>query len=232
MKIINYRITLGIFFTLFWLTLSTSAELNIATSAEETTPVPIGSRAPNFTAYNVEGSVYDFNADKLERPTLLITFRGGWCPYCNAQLQELRNVLPKIKASGLDVLFLSGDRPEILYSNLQQEVQGVVEELDYTILSDADMNMGRAFGLAFRVHDDIISKYQSRDWDLDESSMEKQKALSVPAVYLIRKGGEITFAYANPDYRIRLPADEVKKAVDQLLEEESIIDTGSMNHMM
>jgi len=232
MKSNHYRMTLAVLCSFFWLTLSTSAEINIATSAEETTPLQAGNRAPNFTAYNVDGSAYDFDADKLERPTLLITFRGGWCPYCNAQLQELRNVLPEIKASGFDVFFVSGDRPEILYSNLQQEVQGFVEELDYTILSDADMNMAKAFGLAFRVPDDIITKYQSRDWDLDGSSMERQKALSVPAVYVIRKDGEIAFAYANPDYRIRLPADEVKAAVDRLLAEEPIFDMGPMNYMM
>lgn len=232
MNAFDYRSPLVLFFMLFWLTPSSSAELKIAPSAEETNPLQTGDMAPDFTVYNIDGAEYRFDADKLERTTLLITFRGGWCPYCNTQLQELRSVLPEIKTSGVDVLFLSGDRPEILYSNLKQEVQGVVEDLDYTILSDADMNMGIAFGLAFQVHDDIISKYQSRDWDLDQSSMAQQKALSVPAVYVIRKDGKIAFSYANPDYRVRLPAEDVKAAIDEVLAEEPAFEMGPMDYMM
>ena len=33
-------------------------------------------------------------------------------------LSELRHVVPEIRALGVDVLFLSGDRPELLYDSL------------------------------------------------------------------------------------------------------------------
>ena len=232
MNKIHHHIASSLVFMFSCQTLSTSAEMTIAASAEATNPLQAGDMAADFTAYNFDGSEYRFDSDNLQRTTLLITFRGGWCPYCNTQLQELRNVLPEIKASGVDVLFLSGDRPEILYSNLKQETQGFVDDLDYTILSDADMNMGIAFGLAFRVPDDIISKYQSRNWDLEQSSMQRQKVLSVPAVYVIRKDGEIAFSYTNPDFRVRLPAEDVKAAVDKVLAEEPAYELVPMNLMM
>jgi hypothetical protein len=56
------------------------AEVNIAASAEETKPMKAGEKAPDFTVYNVDGSPYHFQADNVERTTVLITFRGGWCP--------------------------------------------------------------------------------------------------------------------------------------------------------
>lgn len=206
---------------------------SIAPSAEETSPLQSGAMAPDFTVYRIDGSPYTFDADQLQNTTLIITFRGGWCPYCNTQLQELRNVLPQIKASGVDILFLSGDRPEILYSNLKDETRETINGLDYTILSDADMEAGMAFGLAFQVPDETLSRYQSRDWDLASSSMAKHQALSIPAVYVIRPGGEIAFSYANPDYRVRLPANEVKIAVDKVLAEEAGFElgTGGMDMM-
>jgi peroxiredoxin len=134
--------------------------------------------------------------------------------------------MPEIKKMGVDILFLSGDRPEILYSNLKQETQEFIDGLDYTILSDARLEMGMAYGLAFRVPDDTISRYQSRNWDLDESSMENHKALSVPAVYVIDTNGMIAFAYANPDYRVRLPADEVKEAVEEVINQQPLFELG------
>jgi peroxiredoxin len=118
---------------------------------------------------------------------------------------------------GVDILFLSGDRPEILYSNLKQETQEFIDGLDYTILSDADMEMGIAYGLAFRLPDDTITRYQSRSYDIGDSSIARLKALAVPAVYVIRQNGEIAFAYTNPNYRVRLPAADVKAAVERVL---------------
>ena len=199
------------------LTLPVQAEVNIAPSAEQTNPMQAGQKAPDFTVYNVDGTAYEFIADQLQRPTLIITFRGGWCPYCNTQLQELRNVLPEIKQSGVDILFLSGDRPEILYSNLKQETQDSIANLDYTILSDAKLDAAMSLGLAFRVPDNTLDTYRKRNRDMDDSSIELLNALPIPAVYVITTDGNIAFAYSNPNYRVRMPAQEVKEAVEEVI---------------
>jgi peroxiredoxin len=193
------------------------AELNIAASAEETMPMKAGEKVPDFTVYNVDGTPYHFQADNVERTTVLITFRGGWCPYCNTQLQELREVLPEIKASGVDILFLSGDRPEILYSNLKQETQHSIASLDYTILSDARLDASMALGLAFKMPDNTLERFRDRNREIDDSSIAIHNALPIPAVYVINTKGYIAFAYTNPDYKVRLPADEVKAAVEKVL---------------
>ncbi len=89
-------------------------------SADQTTPLKSGDRAPRFTVRTVDDTPYVFDPDNLENPTILISFRGGWCPYCNMHLSELRHVIPEIRESGYDILFLSNDRPELLYSSLKQ----------------------------------------------------------------------------------------------------------------
>ena len=47
----------------------------------------------------------------FQRPTIVIFYRGGWCPYCNMQLSDLRLVEPKLRAQGFEIVFLSTDRP-------------------------------------------------------------------------------------------------------------------------
>ena len=101
----------------------------LAASAEETSPLASGDRAPNFVVRTVDNQPYTFNARQLERPTVLISFRGGWCPYCNLHLSELRNVVPALRDEGIDVLFLSGDAPDQLYSALKQETQEDIDGL-------------------------------------------------------------------------------------------------------
>ena len=186
-------------------TASSFASLNIAPSAQETKPLQAGERAPAFTVYQVDGAPFRFDPDDLERPTVIITFRGGWCPFCNVQLQDLRHVIPDLKAAGFDVLFLSADRPEILYSSLKEENQ----TLDYVILSDSKMEASSALGLAFRVPDEQLARMKEF---LEKTSGETHHALPVPAVFVIDQSGKITYTYANPDYRVRLSAAEVREA--------------------
>ncbi len=185
--------------------------------AEDISPLQAGDRAPAFTVRTVEDEPYHFDPDKLERPTILISFRGGWCPYCNMHLSELRHVIPELKENGFDVLFLSNDRPELLYESLKKETQEAIDGLDYVILSDADINAARAFGTAFTVADRLVDYLEGKGRDYDESSISKYRALAVPAVFVIDRAGEISFAYANPDYKVRLSADALKEAANKLL---------------
>ena len=114
------------------------ADSPIAVSAAEAKPLQAGAPAPYFVVKNVRGDTVPFDPRKLERPAIIITFRGGWCPYCNMHLSELRYVLPEISELGIDVWFLSGDRPEVLYSGLQAETREDIAGLDYQVFSDAD----------------------------------------------------------------------------------------------
>ena len=114
------------------------ADAPIADSAEQATPLGAGDMAPRFIVQTVAGKNFDFDPRELERPAIIITIRGGWCPFCNMHLSELRHVIPEISELGIDVLFLSGDRSELLYESLKAETQDDIANLDYAIYSDAD----------------------------------------------------------------------------------------------
>ncbi len=186
-------------------------------SADLTTPLKSGDRAPGFTVRTVDDKPYVFDPDNLDRPTILISFRGGWCPYCNMHLSELRTVLPEIRESGYDVLFLSNDRPEILYSSLKQETQEDIDGLDYVILSDADISAARALGTAFKTDKGMTDYLERKGRDYDGSSIGMHNALAVPAVYVIDRSGKIVFDFVEPDYKVRLPADELLSAAKAAL---------------
>ena len=192
-------------------------KITLPSKAEDISPLQAGDRAPAFTVRTVEGNPYHFDPDNLERPTILISFRGGWCPYCNMHLSELRHVIPELKEKGFDVLFLSNDRPELLYESLKKETQEAIDGLDYVILSDADIDAALAFGTAFEVSDGLIQGRHDKGQDIKDSSISKYRALAVPAVFVIDRSGEISFVYANPNYKVRLSAEALKEAADKLL---------------
>ncbi len=192
------------------------ADPPVAASAESIRPVAVGARAPGFVVRNVAGEPYAFAADALERPTILVSFRGGWCPYCNLHLSELRHVLPEIRALGVDVLFLSGDRPEQLYKSLEEDTKEAIAGRDYRIFSDARAEAARALGIAFRVADRTVARRHEKGQDIAGSSMLEHRILPVPAVIAIDRNGIVRFVFAAADYKIRLPAADLLAVAESI----------------
>ena len=185
------------------------ADTPVAATAEKIQPLVAGDVAPRFMVKTVDHEPFVFEPRKLERPALLISFRGGWCPFCNMHLSELRHVIGDIDALGVDVLFLSGDRPELLYRSLKEDTQQDIAGLGYQILSDADAQAAIAFGIAFKAPQKAIDGRAEKGDDIMDSSMAIHGVLPVPSVFAVDKDGKIAFAYSNADYKIRLPADEL-----------------------
>jgi peroxiredoxin len=127
-------------------------------------------------------------------------------------LNELRDVEPKLLEMGFEVIFLSADRPEILYTSLREE------NIKYTLLSDSKMHAAQAFGIAFQVGDATLARYRSMGLDLEETSGETHHYLPVPAVYVIDTSGAIRFAHWNPDYKVRLEGAAILAAAAELLD--------------
>lgn len=192
------------------------ADVPVALTADDIQPLEAGDVAPRFTVQTVDNQRFDFDPRDLQRPVILVSFRGGWCPFCNMHLSELRNAIPVIRDMGVDVLFLSGDRPELLLASLRRETQEAIDGLDYTILSDANAQAAIALGIAFKAPDRTIQRRLERGDDIERSSMARHGVLPVPAVFAINRDGLIEYAYANPDYKIRLTADELIAAAGEI----------------
>jgi peroxiredoxin len=194
------------------------ADVPIAESADLTQPLQAGEDAPHFVVRTVDNEPFVFDPRKLERPAVLITFRGGWCPFCNMHLSELKDVVPQISAMGVDVLFLSGDRPDLLYSTLSRETQEDIDGLEYTILSDADAQAAVALGIAFKAKQSTIDRRLEKQQDIDDSSMTLHGVLPVPAVFAIGTDGVIAYTFADPNYKVRLPSDDLLAVVGELVQ--------------
>ena len=166
-------------------------------------PLAVGTTIPTVTVRSPDGADRALGPASLVKPTVLIFYRGGWCPYCNTHLGELRKAEGPLIDLGYDLLFLSADRPELLYSSLKEP------GLNYTILSDARMAAARAYGVAFRVDDATVARYKGFGIDLEAASGETHHELPVPAVFIVDRRGAIRFVYANADYKVRLAPDEL-----------------------
>jgi peroxiredoxin len=183
---------------------------DFAPSAEAARPLTVGTAAPDFTASRVDKTKYVFSAAHLSRPVVLIFYRGGWCPYCNMQLADMHTVEPNLREAGFEVLFVSTDRPGILYSSLKDQTQPLATT--YSLLSDPELHAPQAFHVAFHLDDKLYAEELKWGVDLEKTTGTKAHALPVPSVFIIDKTGIIRFVYSNPDFRVRLSAADLWKA--------------------
>jgi peroxiredoxin len=174
---------------------------DIHDKASQVQPLLPGMSAPEFDLLDAAGKPVHFDPEKLQKPLVISFFRGGWCPYCNLHLAEMRKAEVDLKGMGFNIWFISIDQPELLYESLQDP------DIGYIILSDSKLSATRAFGLAFRMPDDMVKKYLEYGIDLEGSSGETHHVLPAPATFIIGTDGIIQFQYTNPDYKVRLHPD-------------------------
>jgi peroxiredoxin len=191
---------------------------HIAESPQQVAPLQAGEHAPAFSVLAVDNAKFEFAPTALDKPAVIIAFRGGWCPYCNMHLSELRDVIPQINAMGVEVLFLSGDRPELLYASLEADTREAIGGLAYRIYSDANADAAIALGIAFTADAATIDRRLEKGEDIRDSSMLKRGVLPVPAVFVIDRHGIIRYSFAAANYKVRLPADTLLAVVTELVQ--------------
>ncbi len=188
-----------------FLTATLSAE--IPSRATDTQPLEKGVTAPDPALLTLEGDETSLNRVLQGEPTVLVFYRGSWCPYCIRHLSELQDVKADLSEMGWKLVGVSPDSPEHL-----REAMGKAE-LDYTLVSDREMHAAKAFGIAFQVQENILKKYKTYGIDLTEASGRTHHQLPVPSVFAIDADGVIQYVYTNPDYKKRLSGDDLLDAL-------------------
>ncbi len=176
----------------------TANSAEVPTSADQVHPVLIGGHAPDAHLMTSQGKPVSLKVEILDKPTILIFYRGGWCPYCNRQLGELKQIQSELIKLGYQIVAVSPDRPEGLRATVAKHT------LKYALFSDSSLDAAKAFGIAFRVDETTLAKYKNLGIDLEKESGKKHSLLPVPAVFLTDSSGVIQFEYINPDYKTRL----------------------------
>lgn len=181
-----------LFIFLVILTSVVNAQNVIAKSASDIAPLIIGKKIPNLTVKLSDNT--DVNiADLLKKKkTVLVFYRGGWCPYCNMHLQALAEAEKEILDLGYQIIAVSPDSPENL------KVTEEEDKVKYTLVSDSKGELIKAVGIAFEAPDNRKSVIYI------QSNGVNSNFLPVPSVFVVNRDSAILFEYVSPDYKHRL----------------------------
>lgn len=170
-------------------------------------PVEVGSTLPDPSLESVSGEQQSLKDIVRGQKSVIIFYRGSWCPYCTKHLAAIGQHEQAILDKGYRILAISPDKVERIQEHEKEA------DLNYTLYSDADMTAATAFGLTFKLDDPTLEKLESYDIDIEAASGRKHHLLPVPAVFVSDKNGRITFRYFNPDYSKRLSPEALLDAL-------------------
>ncbi len=177
----------------------------IATSSEKITPLLNGQTIPNVMTTLTSGEQVSLPSLIKNQKTVLFFYRGGWCPYCNTQMGQLKQLEPKLKAMGFKLIGISTDAP----NDIEKSVNKM--DLGYLLLSDFNSKVSQAFGLAFFASEKVTQRYVAKmnlTNPLQKNKQgEERLVLPAPAIYVFDSKGLVQFNYVNPNFKVRLHQD-------------------------
>lgn len=187
MKSINQIILI---MTLF--SMSSKAQ-NIPSNAEDISPRLIGETIPNALLQDPDGNDIELKHIIKSKPTVLVFYRGGWCPYCNLQLSGLANIDEEISKLGYQIVAISPDD----YQNLKNTKQ--TDKIHYQLYSDKEGKLIKEMGIAFQTPT-LLKGYIATKNHKGKTS----EVMPVPTVMVLNTSGDIVFEYINPNYKQRI----------------------------
>lgn len=182
----------NVFFYLLLFPVFLTAQKNVANSATEISPLLIGAELPKVTIQKTDSTFVSTYELTNKKKSVLIVYRGGWCPYCNQHLKNVASVEKDILKLGYQIVAVSPDSPTSLSKTSDKE------KLNYTLLSDSKGDLIKALGIAF------LAPAPYKPYISKGSNSINESFLPVPSVFVIDENNKIVFEYIAPDYKHRI----------------------------
>ena len=167
--------------------------------------IKTGDKLLPFNAVTSEG--VPFNSDELSgKRTLFKFFRGGWCPYCSAELVSFQHMLLALEKYDVNVVALSKDSVD------EAAIHKTRDNLSFTLLSDTNLKVIRQYGVEH--HKALGGVTDSRKlFGIPLAPPTGFSAMAIPTSLLIDEHGIIKWIDQSEDYRIRSNEIHVLDAV-------------------
>lgn len=150
-------------------------------------PVPVGKKAPNFTAQTTEGKTIHLTDFIGKKNLVMVFYQGSFCPVCGQQLGNLQENLSNFKAQDAEIIAVSAD--DALHALNSVGEHG----LTFKVVPDHDKKVIKAFGVG------NISK----------------KGIAWPALFVVDKKGVVQMSFANREGH-RLHSNEILPVLSKI----------------
>ena len=170
-----------------------------------------GTVLPDAELLDVHGSPVTLSAVVGDGTSVLVFYRGAWCPYCNIALSAYQEqLLPVLAQRGVTLVAVSPQTPDGSLSMQQKNA------LAFTVVSDPGNAIAGRLGILTRPSDDARAAQLELGLDLAAVNADGTSTLPMPATVILGPGRTVRWIDVHPDYTTRTEPGQVIDALDRL----------------
>jgi peroxiredoxin len=172
---------------------------------------PTGTVLPDAELLDVHGAATTLYAAAGDGMSVLVFYRGAWCPYCNIALSAYQDqLLPRLTERGIRLVAISPQKPD--GSLTMQQKHG----LAFSVVSDPGNLIAGRLGILTRPSPEARAAQLHLGLDLTSVNADGTVTLPMPATVILDASRTVAWIDVHPDYSTRTEPRQVMDALDQL----------------
>jgi peroxiredoxin len=143
--------------------------------------------------------------------TVVVFYRGTWCPYCNIALKTYQTMVSELARRNVGLAAISPQTPDGSLTMAEKN------ELTFTVLSDPGNRLARAAGILTAPSDEARAAQLQLGLDLTTVNADGTVTLPMPTTIIVDTDHVVRWIDVHPDYTTRSEPNQILDALDTLL---------------
>jgi len=171
----------------------------------------VGTVLPDAELLDPHGAATTLYAAAGGGPSVLVFYRGAWCPYCNIALSAYQaELLPQLTERGIPLIAVSPQKPDGSLTMQQKH------SLAFAVVSDPGNVIAGRLGILTRPSQEARAAQLQLGLDLASVNADGTTTVPMPATVILDASRAIRWIDVHPDYSTRTEAGQVVDALDHL----------------
>ena len=172
--------------------------------------IEVGATLPDADLLDPHGAATSLY-DALGRLTVVVFYRGAWCPYCNITLSTYQaELVPEVARRNVGLVAISPQVPDGSLS-IQEK-----HDLTFAVLSDPGNQLAKAAGILTAPSDEVRAAQVQLGLDLTDINADGTTGLPMPATLIVDADHAVRWVDVHPDYATRSEPEQILAALDAL----------------
>lgn len=171
--------------------------------------VAVGDVVPDADLLAADGSATTLATALGSGRSVLVLYRGAWCPWCNLTLRQYQaTLLPALTEQGVTLVAVSSQAPD------GSKAMAEANDLGFPVLSDPGAELIGRLGLRTEPSAQARAAHAGLGFDVADSGSDGTAGLAFPTVLVLDAQRRVVFADVQVDYTARTEVEAVLAAVE------------------
>lgn len=171
--------------------------------------VAVGDVLPEADVVGTTGATVALSDLLGDGASVLVFYRGAWCPYCNITLKHYNETLaPELAERGVALIAISPQTPD---GSAAAVTNG---DLGFTVVSDPSNTLSGALGIVTAPSAAAQEAHTALGFAVKDGNADATPAIPYPTVVVVDADRVVRFVDIHVDYTTRTETEEILHAVD------------------